>query len=271
MFFLHGIVSHGGWYESSCARIAAAGFDVHFLDRRGSGLNAAARGDVDSLDTWVRDVADYIGVASRDRRPAILGGISWGGKLALAVASRHPDLLRGLALVCPGMFSKFGAGWLQRWAVGLASHTPARRRRVTIPLQDSHLFTDDPSWQRWIDRDPLVLRRLTVRAARANLELGQYAENAENVPAIPILLMLAGRDRIIDNARTREFFDRLANPHKQLVEYPEAAHTFEFGPAREQYVDDFIDWCGCALSNTQTECSVREISSDPKKPVEWVT
>ena len=271
VFFLHGIVSHGGWYESSCVRIAEAGFEVHFLDRRGSGLNAAARGDVDSPDTWVRDVADYIDSASRDRRPAILAGISWGGKLALAVARRHPGLIHGLALICPGVFSKFGAGWLERWAVGLASRTPARRRRVAIPLQDSHLFTDDPSWQRWIERDPLVLRRLTVRAARANWELGQYAENADNVPAIPILLMLAGRDRIIDNARTREFFGHLASPQKRLVEYPEAAHTFEFGPARQTYVDDFIDWCGRAMGNAPAECSVQEIGSDPKKFVEWVT
>ncbi len=47
--YLHGIVSHGGWYESSCAYLAANGFQVHFLERRGSGLNTVSRGDVDDV------------------------------------------------------------------------------------------------------------------------------------------------------------------------------------------------------------------------------
>ena len=38
--FIHGIQSHGGWYEGSCTQLAQAGFNVSFLDRRGSGLNA---------------------------------------------------------------------------------------------------------------------------------------------------------------------------------------------------------------------------------------
>jgi alpha-beta hydrolase superfamily lysophospholipase len=271
VFFLHGIVSHGGWYAWSCARIAAAGFEVHFLDRRGSGLNAAARGDVDSPETWVRDVADYTAAASCDGQPAILAGISWGGKLALAVAARHPGLLSGLALICPGVFSKYGASRAQRWGVGLASRTPARTRRVLIPLQDPHLFTDDPSWQRSIERDPLVLRQLTLRAARANLELGHYAENAENVPTIPILLMLAGRDGIIDNARMRGFFHRLASQHKQLVEYPEAAHTLDFDPVRRAYVDDLTAWCGQISGQQRTLPAAAGNPPEAKKTVERVT
>ena len=43
--FLHGIQSHGGWYEHSCERLRQAGFAVSFLDRRGSGLNEQGRGE----------------------------------------------------------------------------------------------------------------------------------------------------------------------------------------------------------------------------------
>ncbi len=232
-------------------RIAEAGFEVHFLDRRGSGLNATARGDVDAFSTWVRDVADYVEAASHDRRPAILAGISWGGKLALAVARRHPRLLRGLALICPGLFSPYGATWLQQVSVSLASRTARSRRRVKIPLQESHLFADDPVWQRWIERDPLVLRRLTLRAARANLELGRDLEGHHPALTAPVLLMLAGRDRIIDNARTRQFFDSLASPSKRLVEYADAAHTLEFGSTCGRYVRDFVDWCECDVSDAR--------------------
>ena len=33
---LHGIVSHGGWYLSSCSHLAKEGFHVHMLERRGT-------------------------------------------------------------------------------------------------------------------------------------------------------------------------------------------------------------------------------------------
>ena len=53
---LHGIVSHGGWYLKSCSALARAGFEVHFLERRGSGLNTAERGDVNGYVTWLTDL-----------------------------------------------------------------------------------------------------------------------------------------------------------------------------------------------------------------------
>src|SRR5436190_24333974 len=56
---LHGIQSHGGWYEHSCNRLRAAGFAVWFLDRRGSGLNHEARGDAPSFGRLVDDVAEF--------------------------------------------------------------------------------------------------------------------------------------------------------------------------------------------------------------------
>jgi len=243
VFFLHGIISHGGWYESTCEAISQAGFEVHFLDRRGSGLNKAARGDVPSFQTWIRDVTDYVESASTDQRPAILAGISWGGKLALAAAKDRPHLLGGLALICPGLYSKFSGGLFQRLALGVARRTPARNWRVRIPLQQPRLFTDDPAWQTHIQHDELVLRKITVRAAWSNLELSHHVEGAERSLEIPTLLMLAGADRIIDNAATRRFFDRIAHRSKRLVEYDQAAHTFEFSAARERYVADFIGWC----------------------------
>src|SRR4051794_41222112 len=82
--FLHGITSHGGWYEQIAYHLAAMGLDVHFLDRRGSGLNAEHPGDVDDWRTWVEDVGAYL-IVERGA-PTVLCGISWGGKLAPAVA-----------------------------------------------------------------------------------------------------------------------------------------------------------------------------------------
>ncbi|GIT31736.1 MAG: hypothetical protein Ct9H300mP1_37820 [Planctomycetaceae bacterium] len=58
----------------------------------------------------------------------------------------------------------------------------------------------------------------------------------------PLLLMLSGGDRIIDNVATRELFEGFRHRKKRLLEYDDAAHTLEFEPSREQFVADLIGW-----------------------------
>src|SRR5262249_3167248 len=103
---VHGIQSHAGWYEYSCSRLAQAGFAVSFLDRRGSGVNEAQRGDAPSFRRLLDDIAEFLQGHRREKVPVFLLGISWGGKLAVALQRRHPGLVNGLALLCPGFFAK---------------------------------------------------------------------------------------------------------------------------------------------------------------------
>src|SRR6516164_3949617 len=81
---VHGIQSHAGWYGHSCRRLAEAGFEVSFLDRRGSGHNETARGDTPSFRRLLDDIAEYIRAQrSQADHPFFVTGISWGAKLAV--------------------------------------------------------------------------------------------------------------------------------------------------------------------------------------------
>jgi len=239
---LHGIISHGGWYHPSCRELARTGCEVHFLDRRGSGLNRVGRGDVDRWERWPDDVEGYLAHLP-DGPPRVLLGISWGGKLAAAVARRRPELVDALGLICPGLFGKKGANAVQRAALRLAGAAGLKHLRVTVPLRDPALFTGHARWRAYVGADPLALRKVTVRFALADLELTRYATEApEEVRPGAALLVLAGRDRIIDNARVRRYFDRLGTPQRRLVEYPEATHTLEFEPDPAAYLRDLCAW-----------------------------
>lgn len=241
LVFLHGIISHGGWYLASCRHLARAGFEVHFLDRRGSGLNPAARGDVDAFETWLDDVEGYLEQLPAGV-PRILLGISWGGKLAAAVARHRPKSVDGLGLICPGLFAQKGAGRVGRAALALARRLGLEHRRVTIPLQDPALFADLPKWQAYIATDPLTLRKVTIRFALADLDLTRYATEAPQEITSPVLLMLAGRDRIINNRLVRDFVERTASSDKHVIEYPQAAHTLEFEPDPSPFFEDLRRW-----------------------------
>jgi alpha-beta hydrolase superfamily lysophospholipase len=241
--FLHGISSHAGWYGRGNRHLATAGIEVHFLERRGSGVDNKNRGDVDHWQTWTEDVAVYLRQLQLvHSSPVALCGISWGGKLAAAVARQHTDLVGRLGLICPGLFSPFEPGPLKR----LALRTPLPRRlqrcRLAIPLQDPALFTDTPFWQSFIRDDPLTLRKITWRFAREDRALTRYARGAAPFLTMPVLLILSERDRIIDNQQVISFYNRIPSLDKTLIEYPEARHTLEFESDPYQYFADLGRW-----------------------------
>jgi len=254
---LHGIISHSGWYLKTGSNLAAAGFNVHSLDRRGSGLNLQDRGDVASGERWIDDVIGYIrlALASQERggraaRPIFLVGISWGGLLATAVARRLGKDVSGLVLLCPGFFSRKGTGTAQHTAVRIVSRVGLGGLRFPVPLRDPELFTRSADWRSYIADDPFTLRLVTLRLATASAKL--YHDVVKNPIKIstPTLLMLGGQDLIIHNDQVSLFVKRYFGEHPKIIEYPTAAHTLEFEDDTTSYMDDLSSWC-LAVSGKQ--------------------
>ena len=90
--------------------------------------------------------------------------------------------------------------------------------------------------------DPLSLRQATARLLVESVRLDGYLKVVPVHVRVPVLLLLAGQDRIIDNARVRHFVERFASTDKEVIEYPEAHHTLEFEPERDRIIADLIGW-----------------------------
>ncbi len=241
---LHGIQSHGGWYEHSCRFLAASGFSVFFLDRRGSGLNEQDRGDAPSFRRLLDDIAEFLRWlrGQGDRTRTFLLAVSWGGKLGAALQRRHPGLGDGLALLCPGFCSRVRPALGERLRIFWAWLT-ASRRLFPIPLDDPELFTATTHWQQFLREDTRSLHFATARFLVESARLDGYLRFF--VPRhvrVPVLMMLAGRDRIIDNARTRAFVERFASTDREVIEYPDAHHTLEFEPDPDVFLHDLRRW-----------------------------
>ncbi len=241
--YLHGIQSHGGWYDGSCAHLARAGFDVYFLDRRGSGLNQQARGDTPSFRLLLDDIAEFLRWLKHERGQAktFLLAVSWGGKLATALQRRHPGLADALALLCPGFFPQVRPGFGLRLRILLA-RLFRPRRLFPIPLNDPELFTQTPRWLEFLRHDTLGLHEATARFLVESVRLDGYLRFVPRHVRVPVLLMLAERDRIIDNARTAAYVRGFASAAKQIIEYPGAQHTLEFEPDPSRFLDDLTQW-----------------------------
>ncbi len=247
--FVHGIQSHAGWYEYSCTQLALAGYEVYFLDRRGSGMNAETRGDAPSFRRLLDDIAEFLtklprttaDEQTRGLLPVFLAGISWGGKLVVALERRHPGLVNGLMLLCPGFFAKVRPTLWQRFGI-FFSRLFRPRTKYPIPLNDPELFTSSPTWQQFLRDDPLRLHQATARLLVESVRLDGYLRFTPKYVHVPVLLLLASEDRIIRNDLTREFVDKFATPDKQIIEYTGAHHTLEFEQPPALFLKDMQDW-----------------------------
>lgn len=250
---LHGIQSHVGWYVHSSARLAQAGYDVCFLDRRGSGVNGPPRGHAPHGDRLINDVAQFLTVLRRRRAresaaaPIVLMSISWGAKLGAAVAARRPDLVDALVLLNPGIFTRVRPAWPQEWLIRAVRFFDVKWRSTPVPLDDPELFTFDLAWQAFIRDDPLALRTTTIGFQHSSRDLDRIVRASPQKIACPVLAILAGKDRIADNTATRAFCRRIGAGgigagRVRCIEYEDSAHTIEFDPNRDRLIGDLIDW-----------------------------
>ncbi len=243
---LHGVQSHSGWYTWSSGQLAAAGYDVYFADRRGSGLNGRQRGHADHGLRLLNDVRQLIRLVRREHAdvllPLTLMSVSWGAKIAAALAAMWSHEIERLALLYPGLISLVHPTWSQNLRLNLGRRFDVRFHGIDIPLTNPGLFTGVPKHQQFIAEDPLTLHRVTSGFLNAGRDLDQIIRDQCQQIVHPTLLMLAGQDRIIDNAATSQLVAGFGSEHQTTIRYPAAQHTLEFEPDRGQFVSDLIEW-----------------------------
>jgi acylglycerol lipase len=249
IIYVHGIQSHGAWFEWSASLLAHHGRAVILPDRRGSGLNDADRGDTPSWQRWLLDI-DELATWARSEFGAErfdLLGVSWGGKPALAWTLRHPERAGRLLLVAPGLFPAVDISTRTRFQIARAL-LRGGKRRFEIPLNDPALFTDNPAGQNFIAQDPLKLTHATARFLWHSRRLDRVLlRTAAGALRAETTLLLAERDHIIRNEPTEAWLRRVAAERARVVQFSDAAHTLEFSADRSRYASALQHWAESSL------------------------
>jgi alpha-beta hydrolase superfamily lysophospholipase len=247
LVYLHGIESHAGWFETAARLLRDGGYDVFCLDRRGSGINRENRGfvsgHIDRFDTLLTDVKFFVRPLRQHYEHVFLMGLSWGGKLALAYALTYPEDCGGLVLITPGLRALVDVDGPTKLRVFFANGLDPQLR-VKIPIKPE-MFTVTPEHLAFIRQDPLRLTEATARFLFESRRLDQYIERRMSENELPILLFLAGKDRIIDNDGVQTLLRRGGQASLRIIEYADQTHSIQFD-APQRMVADVVSWLAWA-------------------------
>ncbi|WP_237774710.1 alpha/beta fold hydrolase [Actinosynnema sp. ALI-1.44] len=210
------VLLHGGFSDSrdfdGNLRKLAEKFKVYLLDRRGHGHTPDVDGPV-SIDMLVDDVVAFIEEVVGG--PAYLAGYSSGGFVALAVASRRPDLVRKLVLVSTAYAPE---GWL---------FLPEPDGQMPQQLVDRYAEVSPDGG----DHFPVVVRKFAEMELDAAVDPGALASPT---------LILVGDDDMIHLRHIVDMYE--AVPDAQLGIVPAATHLmlFERPDLVTRLVDEFL-------------------------------
>ncbi|MBU4376712.1 MAG: lysophospholipase [Candidatus Omnitrophica bacterium] len=240
--YLHGIESNSGWFSSFASQLAESGFTLYGIDRRGSGLNYENRGDIKDYNIFLDDIEDAVSFVKKENpaKRVYIMGICWGAFLAVNYSiNRHsnPD---GLILLSPAIYRKvdFKAG---PKIAARACSLVYPKAYFKIPIKD-RMFTDNSRYLDFIRSDKMRLGSLTCRFFKEILRMENDFAFKSNELFLPVLVLLAGHDEIVDNRKIHNWFDSLPAEDKTIKTFTNFHHVMPFEEDTSPILDAISGW-----------------------------
>ena len=131
LLMIHGIMSDGSFFEGLAERLSDQ-FQVITYDRRGYGRSTKEQYDDYSVRVQAEDAVSVL--RQYTSAPAFILGNSAGGLISMEIGFRHPEMVRGMALLEPSLgFTPGDAEKLRAWNEELNGYVDANRPKRALP------------------------------------------------------------------------------------------------------------------------------------------
>ncbi|MCF3146902.1 alpha/beta fold hydrolase [Streptomyces platensis] len=212
VLLLHGSGANATMWQDDITSWARH-FRTYAVDLVGEpGLSAPSRPPLasDACALWLDDVLEGLGITSASMVAASLGG--W---TALDYATRRPERVTRLALLCPGGLGRQKVGWLVKaLPLRLFGRRGIRRSAGTVAGLEL------PEQRHVLDQVALIFTHFKPRTER----LPVFSDAALGRLTMPVQVTVGGRDALFDSEGTARRI-RHGVPHATVHLLPEAGHA----------------------------------------------
>ncbi|WP_296948744.1 bifunctional alpha/beta hydrolase/class I SAM-dependent methyltransferase [uncultured Massilia sp.] len=226
LVFLHRGHEHSGRIAPLVERFGLHQDWAFAYDARGHGHSPGARGDapafatlVSDLDAFVRHVSAQYGIAVEDM---IVVANSVGAVVAATWVHDYAPRIRGLVMAAAAFriklyvpLAKPALRFARKFKPALFVTSYIRPGMLTHSAQEAKAY----------GADPLIARSIS---AKILLELADTAERIVRDAAaidVPVLMLAADKDYVVEEAPQRLFFARLSSPLKRYVRLEDCYHA----------------------------------------------
>jgi acylglycerol lipase len=239
---IHGLGSHGGDMKNIGEYFDDKGLAVFAPDMRGFGHYSGRKGHVMNFDEYNEDLANLVEQV-KDQFPGriiYLFGASLGGLQVIRYSVTYPKDIDGIILSCPSVSEKLPIGKGTRAVASLLSLL-----NVKIYFDNGlnmDLLSHDPKVVKRHKDDPLRFDQATPRFASSGFKAVKEGWNAASVITMPVLMLQAGDDHIVDAEKNKLWFESLASEDKTLNFYDGFYHEVFEEPEKDKVLSDIYSW-----------------------------
>jgi alpha-beta hydrolase superfamily lysophospholipase len=239
ILLVHGLGASSAWFEPLARRLKVRQMYVLSYDQVGFGKRRQEK--FSSSKQWFEDlqIAFEFLTKQLSDKPAFIVGNSMGGLVALASADRVKP--SGLAMLSPGF-----DGHPETFTFGYRLSTLVKA--LLNPEKDFDLpygldlVTEVESVRNWLENDPEKRFSVPGKMLLELLFLTQGLNFNSLKTNCPVLMMLAGRDRIVNNRVNRQFFKRIESPEKTEVCFENSMHDLTLNPIIDEVSERLYAW-----------------------------
>ena len=249
VLLLHGWADHAGRWREVGERLRDADLAAYLLDQRGHGRSGGRPGYLSRFSQLLGDLQAFRrAVRLRTDGRQLLLGLGFGGLVALRYLETQPsDAIAAAVVCCPWLGPAFKApAWTRVAGRVLQDLWPT----LSMPLRlDPEQLSRDPAVNKAYSEDPAVHDVISPGAWREiKWAQGAVVADAQRIES-PLLLLLAGEDRVVDAHLGRAFADGLTGA-AEVRWYPEMYHEILHDPQRERAVGDILGFVDAQLDRS---------------------
>ncbi len=233
LILLHGLGAHSLRFEEMANYFKKENFNVYAFDFTGFGKSQGFKGHIDNFNTYVNETLLILKLSQIEypKSPKFIIGESMGGVIGLHFARYYQEYINGLILLSPASKIKIHIPFRKKFDA-VVSLIFDKFKQYEVPFT-KEMITRDYKWQKKLQKDSLDVKTVT---AKFYFELDKAMKELKNIlPKInlPVYILQAGDDLLIDKEGTKELFNLLNSSSKSFEILENFYHALSIDRDRE--------------------------------------